>query len=95
MSTALNRSILGNLLYAVATKTTAATENRRKLLAEYVTAEKITSSAQLDLALEYLKGKAGVENIDTNDFDKSIGVSFSSMKPLINRMNKGRSCDHR
>ena len=68
----------GNLLYTVATKPTAILENRKKLLATYVASSKIESSAQLDLALEYLKNKVGIENIDIKDFEKSIGVSFIS-----------------
>ena len=72
----LNSVRIGNLLYAVATKTTSVTENRKQLLAEYVAAQKITSSAQLDLALDYLKTKAGDQKLDTAEFEKKIGVGY-------------------
>lgn len=69
-------SYLGNLLYTVATKPSPAVENRKQLLAEYVAAGKISSSAQLDIALEYLKSKAGEPNVDIAEFEKKAGVGL-------------------
>ena len=82
------RFSIGSLLYTVATKPSASIENRRQLLAEYVASGKITSSSQLDLALDYLKAKAGDQKIDFAEFDKKIGVCFClSPNELIKPIN--------
>ena len=67
-------NLLGNLLYATATKPSLSIENRRNLLAKYVGEGKITTSQQMDLALAYLKSVAYEEKVNFEEFDKKIGV---------------------
>mmetsp|Transcript_41673 Transcript_41673/g.37075 ORF Transcript_41673/g.37075 Transcript_41673/m.37075 type:complete len:302 (-) Transcript_41673:1631-2536(-) len=64
---------LGNLLYQVATRITGSSLKYRATLAKYCATDKIDGPAKLELAITYLKKLKGAE-IDTADFDKSIGV---------------------
>ena len=56
------------------------------MLITYVADKKITSSSQLDTALAYLKKKSGVTSLDTEDFNKSIGVGVNYTDEDINKI---------
>ena len=70
--------LLGNLIYAAATKATGSIETKRPFLAKYIGQGKITTSQQLDLAITYLKKNAGLPEINAEEFEKSCGVNKSS-----------------
>ncbi|KAF6264766.1 tRNA synthetases class I, catalytic domain-containing protein [Scenedesmus sp. NREL 46B-D3] len=63
----------GNLLYTTASKHPANALVHRPMLLEYILAEKIKTTTQLDGAFEYLK-RVGGEPADAAAFDEAAGV---------------------
>lgn len=72
--------IKGNLLYGVATKLPESCKNRTKLVTDYILSDKITRTAQLDEAIEFLKNLAntlgGDAEVNIGELEKACGVGI-------------------